>query len=102
MAVDVQDKLERELFDVKEHASGLAQNVEALKKELGAARKQADRVPGLEEDVADLKSALASANAENKKLVAELEKAADKVANAEAVVAAAKSISDGLGFLSAQ
>lgn len=99
MAVDVKDKLERELYDVKEYASGLSAEVQRLKKELGSARKAAQAAADLEVEVKELKEQ-ADAQAKNvRSLVQQLAKRDADLAALEEKVDAAKAIADGLAKL---
>jgi hypothetical protein len=93
--------LHRDLAETKAHASGLSQQVEALKKELGNARKQADLVPGFEADALRAAGDLAEALAEIKRLNAALGSASARADKGDAAVAAAKAVADGLKALSA-
>lgn len=101
MAVDVQANLERELYEVKQYASDLSKQVENFKKELGNSRKQAAKVPELNEEKAALAAALEAKASEVKALEAALAKADAKAAKADEAIAAGKAIHDALVSLSA-
>ena len=101
MAVDVEAVLHRDLAETKAHASGLSQQVEALKKELGNSRKQAGLVAGLEASKADLAEQLKGADVKIKLLERELASAVGALQAGQEKIAAAEAIADGIQKLRA-
>ena len=95
------EELHRDLQAKAEYASVLSQQVEAFKKELGNARKAADRVPEIEAERDVAKAALVEANGKIKSLEASLASASACAAKGDAAIAAGKAIADGLKQLGA-
>lgn len=93
--------LERELQSTKDHAAEQGQQVEYMKKELGTARKEAEKVPGLERQVASLKEDLQAAQNANALLTKANEKAVAQAEAGDSAVAAGKQVADGLRTLGA-
>ena len=96
-----QNTLERELQSTKDHAAEQGQQVEFMKRELGTARKEAEKVPALERQVAALKADLQAAQAANGLLTKANEKAVAQAEAGDAAVAAGQKIADGLRALGA-